>query len=68
MSLSENEKEQREFRHRRELFAGMAMQGILSNRFLVDELCHDDQAISVAKFSVMMADALIKELEEKKDE
>ena len=66
--MTEYEKEQREFRHRRELFAGMAMQGILSNRFLVDELCHDDQAISVAKFSVMMADALIKELEEKKDE
>ena len=68
--MTEYEKEQREFRHRRELFAGMAMQGILSDMKFYEriDLTQSLAITKVAGLSVKIADALIKELEKKKDE
>lgn len=47
---------------KRELFAGMAMQGIAST--YGSTYINDDIADSIAKDSVKMADALIKKLDE----
>lgn len=47
---------------KREQLAAMAMQGILSNRSVID-CCTDISTSYAAEFSVVMADALLAELE-----
>jgi hypothetical protein len=48
---------------KREYFAGLAMQGMLSNRAIIDSASQPEQRDYLVKFSIEIADELLKQLE-----